>query len=93
MDNEGVADHRRSVLVHTVRGTVEGQLDVSSAARTLDGLNMLHHTFVTIRNPVVASDHWSIDPSALVLNTGCILFVVERSNPATDSFSSATSSK
>ena len=71
---------QRPVLIHASRGTLEGELGIGTALRTLDRLNLLHHAFVTIENPRVVAGDWSIEPGTLLLNTSCILFVVELSS-------------
>lgn len=71
---------QRPVLIHASRGTLEGELGIGAALRTLDRLNLLHHAFVTIENPRVVAGDWSIEPGTLLLNTSCILFVVELSS-------------
>lgn len=75
---------QRPVLIHTSRGALEGDLEIGAALRTLDRLNLLHHAFVTIENPQVLTGGWSIESRTLVLNTSCILFVVERKGRETD---------
>ena len=74
---------QRPVLIHTSRGTLEGELEIGAALRTLDRLNLLQHAFITIENPRVVTGDWSIEPGTLMLNTSCILFVVEQSSPVT----------
>jgi hypothetical protein len=81
MREGNVEREQRPVLIYTVRGTLEGELQVGAALRTLDRLNLSHQAFVTIENPGVLSGGWSMEHGALVLNTSSILFVVERSNP------------
>jgi hypothetical protein len=47
MGKDPSARQQRPVLIHTLRGTVEGSLEVNPNVRTLDVLN-LPHRFVTI---------------------------------------------
>ena len=81
MEDSQIRREQRPVTIQTSRGTLEGELEIGVTLRTLDRLNLLQHAFVTIEKPRVVNGDWSIEPDTLVLNTSCILFVVERSNP------------
>ena len=43
MRNGYAKREQRPVLIHISRGTLEGELEIGAALRTLDRLNLLHH--------------------------------------------------
>jgi hypothetical protein len=65
----------RRVRIHTVRGTVEGELRLSPHLRTLDDLNRNSRNFVMLHEP--DGDGWSLDSGPVALNKSLILFVAE----------------
>jgi hypothetical protein len=85
MDGAHRERERRPVLIHTLRGAVEGWLDASPRARTLDLLNRSRR-FVAVENAEVAASDWSFENGRLDINKEQILFVAELTDdpPATD---------
>lgn len=76
---------RRPVLIHTMRGSVEGDLQVNPDVRTLDVLN-IPHRFLTVDASEIAVADWSFEPGRLAINKNLIVFVTELTDqaPATD---------
>jgi hypothetical protein len=79
MGKDPSARQQRPVLIHTLRGTVEGSLEVNPDVRTLDVLN-LPHRFVAIDASEIAVADWSFEQGRLAINKDLIVFVTELSD-------------
>jgi hypothetical protein len=73
------------VLIHTLRGSVEGNLQVNPDVRTLDLIN-IPHRFVTVETTEIALADWSFEQGRLAINKDLIVFVSELTDdaPVTD---------
>ena len=85
MGGDPSARKRRPVLIHTLRGSVEGSLHVNPGVRTLDFLNVPHR-FVAVDATEIAVADWSFEQGRLAINKDLIVFVTELTDeaPATD---------
>jgi hypothetical protein len=85
MGGDPSARKPRPVLIHTLRGSVEGCLDVNPEVRTLDFINVPSR-FVTVDATDIAVADWSFEPGRLAINKDLIVFVTELTGeaPATD---------
>lgn len=85
MGGDPSARTRRPVLIHTLRGSVEGNLEVNPDVRTLDLIN-IPHRFVPVETTEIAVADWSFEQGRLAINKDLIVFVTELTDaaPATD---------
>jgi hypothetical protein len=85
MGGDPSARRQRPVLIHTLRGSVEGSFQVNPDVRTLDFLN-LPHRFVAVDATEIAVAEWSFEQGHLAINKDLIVFVTELTDqaPATD---------
>jgi len=72
----------RPVLIHTLRGSVEGSLRVNPEVRTLDFLNVPQR-FITVDATDISVADWSFEPGRLAINKNLIVFVTELTDEAT----------
>lgn len=79
MGGDPSARQRRPVLIHTLRGSVEGNLQVNPDVRTLDLIN-IPHRFVLVETTEVAVADWSFEQGRLAINKDLIVFITELSD-------------
>jgi hypothetical protein len=72
----------RQIRVETLRGGVEGFLHTSSVVRTLDEVNVVTGSFLTLHSPRSYSGEWKLDRGPLAISKSSTLFVMELSQPA-----------
>jgi len=76
MGEESRTTERRSVLVHTIRGSIEGHVRVNQGVRTLDWLNLTRR-FVPLEASDTTFGDWPPGPGRVGLNKELIQFVAE----------------
>ena len=69
--------HDRTVRLQTAQGSIVGRLLVSPRLRTLDDLNVVAKSFVTLHAPRLSGMDWPFDGRPLAVNKDFILFVAE----------------
>jgi hypothetical protein len=88
MQVHSIERQERRVRLETTSGVIEGALLVSPMLRTLDEINVVARTFVTLHEPQVGATDW-FSENPLCVRRSSILFVQELSNPPRRSGSSA----
>jgi hypothetical protein len=84
MGEDSRSNERRSVLVHTIRGPIEGHVRVNHGVRTLDWLNLTRR-FVPLEASDSVGGDWPPGPGRVGLNKALIQFVAELCDqPETD---------
>jgi hypothetical protein len=73
--------HRRSVRVQTLSGAVDGDLQIGERLRTLDDLNLVAKTLVTLHSSRLSNTTWPFSEGTLSVNKASILFVIELKQP------------
>jgi hypothetical protein len=72
----GGEQHQRAVRVQTVHGSLRGSLRLAAQLRTLDDLNVVAKSFVTLHD-VEATEVFSFSEGSISVNKSLILFVGE----------------
>jgi hypothetical protein len=67
----------RPVRIVTDNLTVDGLLNISLGARTLDELNLTSRPFLVLSDPILQSGAWDMDEGPVVINKSFIVFVLE----------------
>jgi len=77
MEPKGSKQTSRKVVIGTVHGTIEGDLQISPTLRTLDFLNRNATSFVSIHKARSAGSRWHFGSDQVILNASTITWVAE----------------
>lgn len=72
----------RPVRIQTTDATIDGELRISPQLRTLDALNMVGRSFLTVHEPRFQGLAWPFDGGPLAVSTSIVIYVTEPETPA-----------